>query len=306
MSESHNLRVLTGIDICTGPNHSFVPGETMTPSLIDHILIGETFVPYVQKYYIAEDAPLNVSRHLPVFMELKITPKVDMNCLSSESFVKQCFNWSSLDHRERYSTEIANTLINTSFNYENIDETYTTICNCLLSASDKCVKKRTFKKYLKPYWSSVIEKYHKNMVEARIDWLRNNSPRNGITYDNYKNYKRIFRSELRKASQIYERNEYERIDKLAELDQNGFWKAIKSKKRGKKGSSNGNEIRFKQNIETHPDQILDGWCNYFSELYSFSNNDCFDETFRQNIEKEVKNQTFANNSNYITQCLLGN
>ena len=90
---------------------------------------------------------------------------------------------------------------------------------------------------------------------------------------------------------------------MAELDQKGFWKAIKSKKKGKKDTSNGKEIRFKDIIEKHPDRILEGWCNYFSDLYSFSVDNCFDDTFRQQIEQEVNNKTSTDENNYTSQCL---
>ena len=91
-------------------------------------------------------------------------------------------------------------------------------------AAEKHVKKRTFKKYLKPFWSQTVKTLHKRITAIRNEWDNNNRPRSGDVYNAYKEKKRLFRCELRKAAKQYEINEYERLDHLAEMDQKGFWK----------------------------------------------------------------------------------
>ena len=76
---------------------------------------------------------------------------------------------------------------------------------------------------------------------------------------------------MRLEAKEYEMNEYERIDKLAEVDQKAFWKIIKSKRTQKQYVNTHSEMKFNDVVEKDPGSILNGWCEYFRKLYSFSN-----------------------------------
>ena len=69
------------------------------------------------------------------------------------------------------------------------------------------------------------------MRKARAIWIKDGKPRfNTESRQQYKSAKRAFRRLLRIKYSDYEREENERIDQLAEMDQNGFWKAVNARK----------------------------------------------------------------------------
>ena len=98
------------------------------------------------------------------FLRLNIDFNTEYTFAEAERFTKHCFNWSSNDQREIYKSELTKTLVNIKFDFENIDDTYDKIVASLQNNAEKYVKKRKYKKYLKPYWSPVLEKLHKSMV----------------------------------------------------------------------------------------------------------------------------------------------
>ena len=101
----------------------------------------------------------------------------------------------------------------------------------------------------------------------------------------YKCIKRDFSRSLRNTSREYDRRELERIDKLAELDQAGFWKVVNSRKT--KSSQTYTQMNVYGNTPTHPNHILDGWRSYFENLYSFPRDREVDDDFKTHIEAEV-------------------
>ena len=90
------------------------------------------------------------------------------------------------------------------------------------------------------------------------------------------------RKRLRAAARHYESEELERIIALSELDQTMFWKVVKSKKKDR--NKKVCEIKFNDVKVTSTDDILRGWCEYFSDLYSVSENKDFDSEHRRTIE----------------------
>ena len=286
--KSVNLKLITGTDVCKGPGYSFDPGAAGLPSLIDHLMVGESLMSTINNCYFENDSPINVSRHLPLFVELNIVDVSAKSYINAEKFTKECFNWSSDAQKQHYIlTEVTNFIPKTAFNFKNIDLTYAKLVSGLQSAAEKCVRKRSFKRYLKPFWSTILENLHKSMTQTRNLWIISGRPRYGIEYFNYKENKRIFRHKMRLAANEYEINEYERIDKLAEVDQKGFWKIMNSKRSKKQNLNSTNEMKFNDVMEKDPDKILNGWCEYFRNLYSFSNDNNFDDDFRITVENDV-------------------
>ncbi|MES9882637.1 MAG: reverse transcriptase family protein [Sedimenticola sp.] len=128
------------------------------------------------------------------------------------------------------------------------------------------------------------------MKEKRIIWINNGQPRDtqSLVYSDYKESKRTFRKELRLRANAHKRLEYERIDKMCELDQNQFWKFVKSKRTNKRCNP-GNEMCFDSStIVTDSQVIASGWCHYFNELYSPTIDDNFSVQNKQFVENKVK------------------
>lgn len=283
--DNHYLKTITGSDICKGSNYSFVPGLNYSPTLIDHIVIDEYSTRDIASSFIANDAPLNVSRHLPLFVYLNIGAvyKPEWN---SPACARHRYKWSVTGQVDHYQDALTSLLQSQSFDFEDVNATYSTIVECLNTAADNNIAKRQFKPYLKPYWSPIIKRLHKIQETKRIEWLRYGRPRSGPIFENYKTEKRKFRCELRKAAREFERNEYERIDSLAELDQKGFWKTINSRRNMHKESRLG-EMSFDGRIVSDPVNILDGWQKYFSQLYKFSENPNFDPNHRIRVQNDL-------------------
>ena len=108
---------------------------------------------------------------------------------------------------------------------------------------------------------------------------------------------------MRLAANEYEIKEYERIDKLAEVDQKAFWKVVKSKRSKKQNVNTSNEMKFNDVLERQPDNILKGWCDYFRKLYTFSNDINYDDGFKNDVENDVNEYLKASDMNYISKYL---
>ena len=90
-ADNYNHTALTESEVFTGPRYTFVQYNNAPASRIKHILVDERLVPVVHKCSVVDDAPLNVSRHLPVHacVKVNITPRsTDSLC---EPFSKICF-----------------------------------------------------------------------------------------------------------------------------------------------------------------------------------------------------------------------
>ncbi|KAH3849668.1 hypothetical protein DPMN_092071 [Dreissena polymorpha] len=82
LAKSLHLYVATDTVSCTGPPFTFYPYNDANPSRIDHVLLDERLSHTVNCCGVIPDAPLNVSRHLPVFIGLSIDIRQDETCSS--------------------------------------------------------------------------------------------------------------------------------------------------------------------------------------------------------------------------------
>ena len=80
-------------------------------------------------------------------------------------------------------------------------------------------------------------------------------------------------------------------------------------RRKTKRSTSGSEIQFDGNPVKDPDEITDGWCTYFTNLYKFTEDSSFDENFRKHVDTEINRIISCDNSSYqqspsILSCCL--
>ena len=208
--KSVNLKLITGTKVCKGPGYSFDPGAAGLPSLIDHFIVGEPLMSTINNCYFENDSPINVSRHLPLIVELNISVESVKPNINADKFTKECFNWESATQKQRYNLEVTNFIKKKSFNFINVDLTYANLVFGIQSAAEKCIRKRSFKPYLKPFWSPILESLHKSMTQARNLWVISGRTRHGIEYSNYKENKRIFRHKMRLAANEYVSTEWKK------------------------------------------------------------------------------------------------
>ena len=125
------------------------------------------------------------------------------------------------------------------------------------------------------------------MRHERQIWKTEDKPRgNETSYSNYKESKRQFRRLLRQRQSQFAKDENERIDSLVEFDQNGFWKMVNLRRKSKRHTA-GLEIKFDEHPVQDPDDIVSGWCGYFTQLYSQTENPNFDDNFKQVVDQKV-------------------
>lgn len=70
-----------------------------------------------------------------------------------------------------------------------------------------------------------------------------------------------------------------------------------------KRKDNFSEIRFSDTLISEPDQLLSGWHDYFENLYSFTNDNQFDNDFKIVVDASVVeylNSNYSWSSNNIT------
>ena len=220
-----------------------------------------------------------------MFLWLKVdyVPPVD---LLSEKHCKVTYQWNNITEITYYKFRLEESLSKIPVADIDLDTHYEAIVNAMTHASDSSLSRRSYCKFLKPYWTPVLKAMHKDLMLARFRWTTNGKPRRGHLINEYKSRKRAFRRSLRKSAHDYEKGEFERVEKLSELDQQGFWKVLSAK--GQKGRNKRNcEMCFDNVVVTSHDDILSGWQRYFADLYSFSENPCFDENFKQYVDSKV-------------------
>lgn len=281
------MRAVTLLNICDGPRYTFIPYNDGNPSFIDHICVHESLIPDVIQCNIGDDAPLNISRHFPVFMRLDIGIQT-ANPDNPDSFAKCAYNWTSCNVREAYRLELSTQLNEANFNYDDVNETYDSVVKCIQRSSEASVPVRKYKPYLKPYWNNEIKMLHKINRQKRQVWIANGRPRNhdAPSYIEYKDAKRIFRQKLRRFSTEWAIKENEKLDTSAEVDQNSFWKLVNAKRTHKSGPPSKG-LQFGSTFVKDPVCVIAGWGDYFANIYKFTTHPDFDDDHKRMVDSTV-------------------
>ena len=133
----NNLCVLTDRNHCAGPRFTFVPYGPYNNSFIDHVLVPELLLLDISICKDLEDAPLNVSRHLPILLTVTVNNIIQEINDSAEKLSRTVYQWKNAENRNNYATEVDNILESKHINYENINETHDTIVAALKTAAEK-------------------------------------------------------------------------------------------------------------------------------------------------------------------------
>ncbi len=73
---------------------------------------------------------------------------------------------------------------------------------------------------------------------------------------------------------------------LAEMDQSSFWKVVNTKRSSRNGPPTKG-LKFGSTFAKNPDEVINGWCNYFTDIYKSTEDPSFDETHRNYIDSTV-------------------
>lgn len=104
-----DLVAITETESCTGAPHTFYPYNDASPTRIDHILLDPALVQTVVSCCVISDAPLNVSRHLPVFVHLSINIHPTSQ-LTSSMFCRTIYKFNKSHALTDYKTTLTGLL----------------------------------------------------------------------------------------------------------------------------------------------------------------------------------------------------
>ncbi|KAH3723692.1 hypothetical protein DPMN_049486 [Dreissena polymorpha] len=122
------------------------------------------------------------------------------------------YRWSNSNEINEYKNAVSDLLRSNQLNFTDVNETYSHIVRCISSAAEKCVSKRTYKRFLKPFWSSELKNKYHQLRLARLAWILSGRRTGSHEYSHYKAMKKTFRRDLRMASHRYDEEEMKRID----------------------------------------------------------------------------------------------
>ena len=168
---------------------------------------------------------------------------------------------------------------------DNIDKLYDTLIKVVLEATEQCIPKSKFRPYQKPYWNKELTEASQYMKFKRSKWLQDGRVSYTNSYTSYRQAKNQFRRQHRHAVNLYMQRLHDEIDKAAECDQDTFWRLINCK-RNKSCSSPGFEMKFDDVTYREPEIICDKWKDYFTSLYSPSENERYYSDFKIPCESQ--------------------
>jgi hypothetical protein len=286
-----NMVAINALEMCTGAEFSNVPYNSERETLIDHVLIPECDIERVEYCSILDDNVLNVSTHRPIVFSLSCTFKPN-ECQHSENII----NWRNVKSKsiENYRNWLADdkplhrSVLDDIHSHEDIDTLYATIVQSIQNATESCIPKSKFKPYIKPYWNKELSKLKSDMSKTRLLWLKENRPRGNEhnTYREYKKAKYKFRKIHREAVQTHIEKQERDIDTAAEIDNNEFWRLVNKNRKRRKHQTTF-EMNFNGTIFKEAKHINLGWYNYFSDLYSPTQNEDFRDEYLNSCEQEL-------------------
>ena len=152
--QDSNMTFLTTLGLCTGARSSFVSYDNSAESLIDHIIFPVEKFLYVNECEICDHDCLNVSRHRPIFCQLRLPA---YNLWSSGRESDNNINWknataeSMLIYIQCLSNDISlRNLANNEINSEmDINNAYSTIVTVVKKTAVECLPTKKIQTFFK-------------------------------------------------------------------------------------------------------------------------------------------------------------
>jgi hypothetical protein len=142
-----------------------------------------------------------------------------------------------------------------------------------------------YNKSAKPYWNKNLTYLSKQEKAIWHQWKAAGQPRDGDLFTAYKQAKRIFRSEQKKAQRQYELQQMEEIVQSSEVDQSFFWSLVNRSRKGSKQRIT--PVKIGNNIITDPESIRQSWRKYFENLYTAKDPPQYDQEFKEFVDASM-------------------
>ena len=174
---TNQISVVT-LDICGGPEVTYLPYSGSPGTQIDHIIVSNTTLGNITEVYVCDDNATNTSDHLPVCMQWQYQfSRVQLGS-------RQQYRWDKADknlYRYTLDTFVSESnLCDTSLSTAMDIDTYCDHLTVLMrQASDRAVPKSKFSPHRKPYWTDELKGLHNIQRRLRLAWIREGRPRGG-------------------------------------------------------------------------------------------------------------------------------
>ena len=273
---------------CKGPVHtheSYTGGPT---SALDHILVPSELIPYVIYAKVDNECSLQLSDHKPVVCSISA-----ITSPHSQSAKKEKPSWEIARRRNilsDYTFAVSHmlwplTIPNQSATDIEIVTFYQKIVNTLKDAALETIPTVKFNKHTKPYWTTAVKECHSEMSYRRRLWLTDGRPR-GMQFTSFRMYKKAkdkFRISLKKAYLKHETEIYSTLDEACNLNERSLWARLRNKKK----NSSLVSLNVDGNIITHPEAICNAMADHFSDVFSDTTEEHFDDDYKSYLEEKV-------------------
>ena len=288
----HGLTALNMQANAKGPIDTFE--GNMNSSTLDYIAIPADLMSSVSSCEVYDWSELNTSDHVPV------SASILLNGIKQSHVVTNLPGWikwskmSMFDKAVKYRNVLEPSLIdlkgsfsNSMKNNEDIDMYFENLTICINRVSE-ILPRTKYKRNLKPFWNRELSRLKLKKVLSYRAWVNSGRPRekDNLSYQEYKEDKKVFLSTLRKLSKTYENEEILKATRSASFDKNSFWKIVNNSRRGNiKGVS---AIRRPDKTVVHEiEDVLSVWATHFADLGTPKESDKFDETHLREVTEFV-------------------
>ncbi len=301
MAKRCGMTLVDMTSLCKGPNHTF-ENERGHMSYVDHCMVSGRPVCNVKSCDVLDDV-LNTSDHLAITCMIDIQGILmrDMGNIPIPNPKVAWHKMSKSDIEQNYSTVVDSKLMVSPLmtNREQIGDVPTSrefIENCVNSfenvVKDVCkgLPVTKYNKHLKPYWNTGLNESVTTKKQAWRAWLNAGRPReNHPAWLEYKEAKRLFRRDQRRASLAHETSYLDEVSKTQEIDQRAFWKLI-NKRRNPRNRHTNPVVNKEGNTIRDPDGIVRVWENYYGDLYTPSDAEHYDGEFREIVDQAISQE----------------
>jgi exonuclease III len=92
----YNLQTINTLKSCRGARYSNIPYNSNRETLIDYVVLPDSYVQYVKDIHIVDDNALNVSTHRPIICTLNIEYDGRPNFSDAQTCDRKIINWHNV------------------------------------------------------------------------------------------------------------------------------------------------------------------------------------------------------------------
>ena len=277
---------------------TFVSEAHGSSSTIDHILCPAHLLSSFSECVVEDDAPLNMSDHLPILSRLKLCltiPTDSSSTCSAENGAPPRPNRDKLSRAEideLYTTpleEAINTIpLRSPDDYvadpNLIDVHLAALTDAMKKVASDNLPHKRYASHVKPAWSNHLKVAQRRANSAYRQWRAAGRPRNedNPLRASYKKAKGQFRTQLR----AYRKEQREQFFASLNLHTSDSRKLFRDIRRANgHAAESSSHLSFNGTTYTGSN-ILTGWASHFSSLATPSSHDSFDPSFKSLVHCE--------------------